>query len=192
MPLPPLPKPPEEPITDADGKLTKEGRSYFDRMWRKLGREGEIPAESIQSNVIRNQSNNAKVEWADVDAAAGKVKVHGPGGDSVAWERYEGTDSGFRTLGPYAAQEFTGKAYNATYYVAYNPGTATVPAAYVVTTDYRQTLRNGYIWVGTCVANASFGGAGAVSGGGGSGAGGSGGAGSTGGGGTGGGFGMLL
>jgi hypothetical protein len=121
-----------------------------------------VASANAVANMVKNASNNATVAWLDVDAAGGEVLVYGPAGAGSDWERYEGAaGEEIRTLGPYGAAEFTGKAYNAVHYVAFNG------ASYLCTTDYTETLPDGYFYVGSVKANAAFGGAGASSGGGG-------------------------
>lgn len=163
MALKKLPAPPRFPIVDDQGKLTAEGRRWFDVLYEKLGQSGGIPSESLSPKSVINASNNAKVDWLDVNAAAGLVRVYGPSGVASGWNRFEGTDTGFRTLGPFSAASFS-KAYGMIYYVAYDPATST----YIVTNDFRETLRDGLYFVGIVRANASFGGSGATAGGGGS------------------------
>ena len=161
--LPRLPEPPRGAIVDREGRLTLQGRQWFGLLYFKLGQAGQIPTESVDPNLGVNSSNDATVDWQDVDASAGKVRVYGPGGVGSTWSRYVGSKTGFRTLGPFAATEITGKAYNALYYVTYDPATGT----FVCSTDFRDTLKDGLYWVGGAQANASQGGVGATSGGGG-------------------------
>lgn len=182
MPLVKLPEPPRHAIVDPEGVLTAEGRRWIETLYRKLGGAGEVPSESLSSKAIVNVSNNAMVDWQDVDASAGLIRVYGPGGVGTSWSRFEGTADGFRTVGPFLATSFS-KPYNARYYVTYDPKTT----IYTCTTDYRETLRDGLFFVGQAKANASFGGAGATSGGGGSADGGQGGSSD-----DGNGFGLLL
>lgn len=159
MPLPPLGPPPRGSLDSA------EGRRWLDLLYRKVGSYGQIPTESVSPAVAFNNANNARVRWFDVNAAGGRVQVDGPT-DGASWSRYEGDDSalGYRTIGPFPATQFTGKAYNLYYYVTYDPKTA----LYACVTDFRLTLKEGLYTVGSCNANASFGGAGATTGGGGS------------------------
>jgi hypothetical protein len=150
-------------IVDQEGVLTLQGRNWLDLLWRKLGQAGQIPTESVDPSISVNSSNDAIVDWLDVDAGGGKVRIYGPGGVGTTWSRFEGTKTGFLTRGPFASKEFTGKAYNALYFVTYDPATA----IYAITTDFKDTLKDGVYWVGSAKANASFGGSGATSGGGG-------------------------
>jgi hypothetical protein len=163
MAIPSLPEPPRTAIVDKEGMLTLQGRRWFDLLYKKLGQAGKIPTESVDPSVSINSSNDAVVDWVDVDASTGKLRVYGPGGVGTTWNRYEGTKVGFLTRGPLAAIEFTGKAYNVFYFVTYDPATAT----YSVTTDFRDTLKDGLYWVGSALASVSQGGGGSTSGGGG-------------------------
>lgn len=163
MALPRLPELPRTPFVDEEGMLTFQGRNWLDLLYRKLGQAGQIPTESVVPAVSVNSSNDAVVDWVDVDAAAGKVRVFGPGGVGTVWSRYEGTKVGFLTRGPFLATEFIGQAYNLLYFVTFDPATS----LYAITTDFRNTLKDDVFWVGSAQANASFGGAGATTGGGG-------------------------
>lgn len=117
-------------------------------------------------------TNNASVSWADFDVASGIVSVSGPGGAGTDWHRLANDHTGnVVEVGPYPATDFTGLAYAQTYYVAYNP----VANAFICSTDFSETLPDGYFWVGSATANAAFGGAGGSDGGGGEGSGGRGG-----------------
>lgn len=157
-----LPEPPRHRIVNEDGVLTEQARRWFDTLYKKMGGPGEIPSESLSSKAILNISNNAVVDWQDVNASSGLLRVYGPGGVGSGWNRFEGTADGFRTLGPFAAATFS-KPYNARYYVSYDPMTT----LYLVTTDYRETLRDGLFWAGQAKASISFGGGGSTTGGGG-------------------------
>ncbi len=163
MAIPKLPEPPRHAIVDAQGRLTEQGRRWFDTLYIKTGGAGPVPSESIAPKAVINATNDAKVDWVDVNASAGLVRVYGPSGVGTTWKRYEGTSTGYRELGPFLAASFS-KAYGAIYYVAYDPATST----YVVSNDFRDTLKDGLYQVGTVRANASFGGSGATAGGGGS------------------------
>lgn len=178
-----LPEPPRFALVDEQGVLTEQGRRWFDTFYKKIGGAGEIPSESLSAKSVVNISNDAMVDWVDVNAASGTVRVYGPGGVGSSWNRFEGTATGFRTVGPFLATTITGKAYNQRYYVAYDPMTS----LYLCATDYRETLRDGLFFVGRVKASASFGGGGSQSGGGGSADGGVGGSGD-----EGDGFGVLL
>ena len=161
MALTKLPEPPRHAIVDSKGVLTPDGRRWFDTLYTKMGKAGGIPAESLASKAVLNASNDAKVDWQDVDANGGLVRVAGPGGGP--WHRFEGTETTFRTLGPFAAVSFQ-QPYGKIYYVAYDPNTT----QYICTIDFRETLRDGLYWVGSTRANSALAGAGATSGGGGS------------------------
>lgn len=135
---------------------------------------GLLRSWAIVANAGKNTSNNAIVSWADVNAGAGSVHVDGPGGAGSSWNRFANdANSNLQTLGPYPSTVFTGLAYAQTYYVAYNPATG----GYLCTTNYKQTLLDGFFWVGQAIANNAFGGGGAQPGGGGEGQGGTGGGG---------------
>lgn len=207
MALPALsPLTPRQAIVDSNGMPSKYFTEWLNQLWQKTGKAtltaplsvsgtadnitgqldlnahvsgqldltshvaNRLPSVHAAANLIFNSSNNATADSIDVDAGTCKIRVYGPGGAGTDWNRFE---SGV-TLGPFPATEITGLAYATTYYIAFDPETN----AYIYSSDFKLIgVPDGYYWVAEVLPNASFGGAGATTGGGGTGPGGSGGAG---------------
>lgn len=158
-----------------NGQLHPTWGEWLDLIWRKTGKAsdtapinvagdagnitGVLSSAHAAPNLGFNSTNDATADSVDVDAGSCKIRVYGPGGVGTDWRRYE---SG-RTLGPFPATEILGLAYATTYYVAYNPNSS----SYVYSASYKDVVSDELYWVAEVLPNASFGGAGATSGGGG-------------------------
>lgn len=107
-------------------------------------------SSQVPANVSANTTNTSTLDSIDAGSSA-TIQIYGPGGVGTSYTRQAGYGTVSRPAG-----SVTGLAYSTLYYVLYALG------AYLASTDYTDTLPDGYEWVGviaTCPPGGGVGGA---------------------------------
>jgi hypothetical protein len=107
-------------------------------------------SSQIPPNVGANSSNTAVLDSIAAGSSA-TLRIYGPGGLGTSYTRQMGYGTPSRPSG-----SVTGLAYTTRYYVIYSGG------VYLASTNYADTLPDGYEYVGTLVTCPSGGGGGAT------------------------------